>query len=208
VKLLRVLQFREFERVGGTETIKADVRLVAATNKNVERAVAEGTFREDLYYRLNVFTITLPPLRDRRGDVPALVEYFLEKFSAEHRRKARRASSGVIHALSQYSWPGNVRELENAVERAVVACEGSLIEERHLPRTIVSTAEPPPDRPATLAAAVEQLERQMIVGALSASRGNLARASRALGTTERVLRYKMTKYDVVPMKTKPPEPAR
>ncbi|HEX3771243.1 MAG TPA: sigma 54-interacting transcriptional regulator [Polyangiaceae bacterium] len=202
VKLLRVLQFREFERVGGTETIKADVRLVAATNKNVERAVAEGTFREDLYYRLNVFTITLPPLRDRRGDVPALVEYFLEKFSKEHRRKVRRASSGALQALSQYAWPGNVRELENAVERAVVACEGSLIEERHLPRTIVSTAGPVPERPATLAAAVEQLERHMIVDALSASRGNLARASRALGTTERVLRYKMTKYNVTPVRPK------
>ena len=203
VKLLRVLQFREFERVGGTETIKADVRLVAATNKNVARAVAEGTFREDLYYRLNVFTITLPPLRDRRGDVPALVDYFLEKFSAEHRRKVRRASSGALQALSQYGWPGNVRELENAVERAVVACEGSLIEERHLPRTIVSSGSAAPERPATMAAAVEQLERHMIVEALAASHGNLARASRALGTTERVLRYKMTKYEVSPGRVRP-----
>jgi Nif-specific regulatory protein len=203
VKLLRVLQFREFERLGGTETIKADVRLVAATNKNVERAVAEGTFREDLYYRLNVFTITLPTLRDRRSDVPALVEYFLEKYSAEHRRKVRRASSAALHALSQYTWPGNVRELENAVERAVVACEGALIEERHLPRTIVSSAGPVAERPTTLAAAVEQLERQMIVEALAASHGNLARASRALGTTERVFRYKMTKYKVAPGRLRP-----
>jgi Nif-specific regulatory protein len=202
VKLLRVLQFREFERVGGTETIKADVRLVAATNKNVERAVAEGTFREDLYYRLNVFTITLPTLRDRRSDVPALVEYFLEKFSAEHRRKVRRASSGALHALSRYNWPGNVRELENAVERAVVACEGSLIEERHLPRTIATSASPAPERPTTLGAAVEQLERQMIVEALGASNGNLARAARALGTTERVFRYKMTKYQVAPARAR------
>jgi Nif-specific regulatory protein len=198
VKLLRVLQFREFERLGGTETLKADVRLVAATNKNVERAVAEGTFREDLYYRLNVFTITLPPLRDRRGDVPALVEYFLEKYSNEHRRKIRCTSGAALDALCQHSWPGNVRELENAVERAVVACEGAVIEERHLPKTVMAASAPPQEPATTLSGAVEQLERRMIGEALVASRGNLARAARALATTERVLRYKMTKYNLAP----------
>jgi Nif-specific regulatory protein len=206
VKLLRVLQFREFERLGGTETLKADVRLVAATNKDVERAVAEGKFREDLYYRLNVFTITLPPLRDRRGDIPALVEYFLEKYSSEHRRKVRRTSSGALDALCQYGWPGNVRELENAIERAVVACEGSVIEERHLPKTVLGTGPAGPELATTLAGAVEQLERRMIADALAASMGNLARAARALGTTERVLRYKMTKYKLAPARR--PEPPR
>ena len=136
VKLLRVLQSREFERLGGTETLKANVRLVAATNKNMVAAVASGSFREDLYYRLNVFTITLPPLRDRRGDVPALAEYFVEKYASEHRREARRIASGALDVLCEYAWPGNVRELENAIERAVVVCEGSVIEERHLPETI------------------------------------------------------------------------
>jgi Nif-specific regulatory protein len=202
VKLLRVLQFREFERLGGTETLKADVRLVAATNKNVERAVAEGTFREDLYYRLNVFTITLPPLRDRLGDVPALVEYFLEHYSSAHRRKARRMSSAALDALCQYAWPGNVRELENAVERAVVACDGSVIEERHLPKTIGVSSVPQPEGAKTLSGAVEQLERRMIAEALSDSQGNLARASRALGTTERVLRYKTMKYNLLPVRVR------
>jgi Nif-specific regulatory protein len=194
VKLLRVLQFREFERVGGTETLKADVRLVAATNKNIEQAVLDGSFREDLYYRLNVFTITLPALRDRRADVPALVEYFLEKYAVEHRRQARRIASAAIDALCQYDWPGNVRELENAVERAVVACEGSVVEEQHLPKAIRGANHAGIDRKPTLAQAVEQVERRMIEEALRESAGNLARASRALGTSERVLRYKMTKY--------------
>jgi Nif-specific regulatory protein len=196
VKLLRVLQFREYERLGGTETLKADVRLVAATNKNVERAVADGTFREDLYYRLNVFTITLPPLRDRRGDVPALVEHFLAKYAHEHRRKVGRIASAALDALCQHGWPGNVRELENAVERAVVACEGPVIEERHLPKSIAAAGAPAAEPVTTLAGAVEQLERRMIGEALAASRGNLARAARALATTERVLRYKMTKYNL------------
>jgi Nif-specific regulatory protein len=198
VKLLRVLQFREFERLGGTETLKADVRLVAATNKDVERAVAQGKFREDLYYRLNVFTITLPPLRERRGDVPALVEYFVAKYAADHRRKVRLASSGALEVLCQHAWPGNVRELENAIERAVVACDGTVLEERHLPKNVLGASVPAAERATTLAGAVEQLERRMIADALGASMGNLARAARALGTTERVLRYKMTKYQLAP----------
>jgi Nif-specific regulatory protein len=209
VKLLRVLQFREYERIGGTETLKADVRLVAATNKNLEQAVARGAFREDLYYRLNVFTIVLPALRERRSDIPALVEYFVEKYATVHRRKARRASSGALDVLCAYAWPGNVRELENAIERAVVACEGSVIEPRHLPRAIAGAsgsddgAQAAADeqrrraeRAVTLAGAVEELERRMISEALAKSNGNLARAARHLGTTERVLRYKIAKYDL------------
>ena len=111
------------------------MRLIAATNKNMAAAVASGSFREDLYYRLNVFTITLPPLRERRGDIPALAEYFVEKYAREHRREARRIASGALDVLCEYAWPGNVRELENAIERAVVVCEGPVIEERHLPET-------------------------------------------------------------------------
>ncbi len=194
VKLLRVLQSREFERLGGTETLKANVRLVAATNKNMVAAVANGSFREDLYYRLNVFTITLPSLRDRRGDVPALAEYFVEKYASEHRRETRRISSGALDVLCQYPWPGNVRELENAIERAVVVCDGPVIEERHLPETIRGSTRGFETRSLSLAGAVEQLERRMIEDALHESGGNLARASRALDTSERVLRYKVTKY--------------
>jgi Nif-specific regulatory protein len=208
VKLLRVLQSREFERLGGTETLKADVRLVAATNKNMEAAVMGGTFREDLYYRLNVFTITLPPLRDRRSDVPALVEYFLEKYSVEHRRKVRRIASGPLDVLCQYGWPGNVRELENAVERAIVACDGSVVEERHLPRTIREAARLSPDRKLSLAEAVERLERKLIDDALRESQGNLARAARALGTTERILRYKVGKYKLAATRSRAPRSHR
>jgi Nif-specific regulatory protein len=158
---------------------------------------------EDLFYRLNVFTITLPPLRERSGDIPALVQYFIEKYAAEHRRKVRRTSSAALDALCRYAWPGNVREVENAIERAVVACEGSVIEERHLPKTIVAAGARVPEAQTTLAGAVEQLERRMIADALAGSHGNLARAARALGTTERVLRYKMTKYELTPRRARP-----
>jgi Nif-specific regulatory protein len=198
VKLLRVLQFREFERLGGTETLKADVRLVAATNKNMEQAVEAGVFREDLYYRLNVFTIALPPLRERRTDVPALAEYFLEKYATDHRRRARRIASSALDVLCQHGWPGNVRELENAVERAVVACDGSVVEERHLPKTLRAKVRAAPDRKLSLAEAVEALERRMIEEALGETLGNLARAARALGTTERILGYKIGKYKLAP----------
>jgi Nif-specific regulatory protein len=203
VKLLRVLQFREFERLGGTETLKADVRLIAATNKNMAVAVTNGTFREDLYYRLNVFNITLPPLRHRRSDVPALAEYFLEKYAREHRRNIRRIGSGSLDLLCGYGWPGNVRELENAMERAVVACDGLVVEERHLPETIRSVALAKPTARLSLTGAVEDLERRMIEDALRESVGNLARAARALGITERILRYKVDKYDLAALHARP-----
>jgi Nif-specific regulatory protein len=208
VKLLRVLQSREFERLGGTETLRANVRLIAATNKNIAAAVANGTFREDLYYRLNVFTITLPPLRDRRADVPALSEYFLEKYAREHRRQIRRIASGALDVLCQYNWPGNVRELENAIERAVVVCDGSVFEERHLPEAIRRADRGTPARKLSLAEAVEQLERQTIEDALRESQGNLARASRALGTTERILRYKVGKYKLGALRARTPQKGR
>jgi Nif-specific regulatory protein len=194
VKLLRVLQAREYERLGGTETLKADVRLIAATNKDVVAAVAKGTFRQDLYYRLNVFTITLPPLRDRREDLPVLAQYFLDKHAREHRRDIHRIASGAMDALAAYAWPGNVREFENAIERAVISCNGTVVEESHLPKAIRGAGGASfPGRP-TLARAVEQLERQMIADALRESQGKLARAARMLGTTERVLVYKVKKY--------------
>ena len=194
VKLLRVLQSREYERLGGTETLKANVRLIAATNKNLAAAVAAGTFREDLYYRLNVFTITLPPLRERHGDIPALAQYFLDKYAREHRRDIRRITSSTLELLASHSWPGNVRELENAIERAVVSCGGAVVDEFHLPEALRARGPVEVAEELTLATAVERLERQMIGEALRKTDGNLARASRALGTTERILRYKADKY--------------
>ena len=208
VKLLRVIQTREYERLGGTETLKADVRIIAATNKNMQVAVASGTFREDLYYRLNVFTITLPALRERKVDVPPLAEYFLEKYAREHRRKVRRISSGTLDLLCQHQWPGNVRELENAIERAVVACAGLVIEERHLPEALRGLQRGEgTSSPRSLHEAVKRLEVQMIEGALRESEGNLARAARALGTSERILRYKVNKYHVALPRKRSSEPA-
>ena len=136
VKLLRVLQEREFERIGGTETIRANVRLITATNKDLETAIAEGKFREDLYYRLNVFTIFVPPLRDRKSDLLLLSDHFLQKYSKEHRKDIRRISTPAIDMLTSYHWPGNVRELENVVERAVLVCDGGVIHGHHLPPTL------------------------------------------------------------------------
>src|SRR6187549_1711097 len=136
VKLLRVLQAREFERLGGTETIKSNVRLIAATNKALETAMSDGLFREDLYYRLNVFTIFVPPLRERKPDIRLLADHFLEKFSKEHGKKIKRISTPAIDMLASYHWPGNVRELENTVERAVLVCDGNVIHGHHLPPTL------------------------------------------------------------------------
>ncbi|HMJ10799.1 MAG TPA: sigma 54-interacting transcriptional regulator [Polyangiaceae bacterium] len=195
-KLLRVLQSREFERLGGIETLRTDVRIVVATNKDMESAVANGTFREDLYYRLNVFTITLPPLRERRADIQLLAEYFLGKYATEHRRKISRISSGAFDVLSQYAFPGNVRELENVIERAVVVCEGFVIQEHHLPESVRTAAREQPPEKLALADAVARLERQMIEDALRHAGGNSARAARALGTTERILRYKAGKLGI------------
>src|SRR5207249_10366426 len=136
VKLLRVLQEKEFERVGGTETLRTNVRLITATNKDLERAITEGQFREDLYYRLNVFTIFVPPLRERKADLVLLVDHFLEKFAREHGRSIKRISTPAIDMLASYHWPGNVRELENTIERSVLMCDGEVIHGHHLPPSL------------------------------------------------------------------------
>jgi Nif-specific regulatory protein len=194
-KLLRALQFREFERVGGTETLRTDVRIVAATNVDMEAAVSAGSFREDLYYRINIFTIMLPPLRERRADIPALADYFLGKWAVEHQRdKITRIANSALEVLSEHSWPGNVRELENVIERAVVVCNGSVIQEQHLPHALRAGARP--TERLTLSEAVERLERQLIEEALRNANGNVAAAARVLGTTERVVRYKAQKLGI------------
>ena len=198
VKLLRVLQAREFERVGGTETLPADVRVVAATNTDLEQAIAEGRFREDLYYRLNVFTIFVPPLRERKPDVLLLADNFVEKFAREHGKSIRRISTPCIDMLMSYHWPGNVRELENAIERAVVVCDGTVIHAHHLPPTL-QTAEATGTGPARpLLDAVAAYEKDLILDALKTARGNRAKAARLLETTERIVRYKSRKYGIDP----------
>jgi len=198
VKLLRVLQEREFERLGGSESVKVNVRLIAATNKDLERAVREAGFREDLYYRLNVFSIFLPPLRERRPDILLLTDYFVQKYARLHGKDVRRVATTAIDMLMAYHWPGNVRELENCVERAVLVCEGGVVHGHHLPPTL-QTAEVSGTLPgASLGDAVAAYEKDLILDALKTTRGNRARAARLLDTTERILAYKVRKYGVDP----------
>ena len=204
-KLLRVLQAREFERVGGTETLRTNVRIIAATNRDLEASVQSGGFRQDLYYRLNVFSITVPPLRGRRADIWALAEHFVAKYAVEHRRNVTGISNRALDVLSEHCWPGNVRELENAMERAVVVCDGCVIQEQHLPASIrraepapagTRTAPPVAGPKLTLREAVASLELRMLREALTEARGNCARAARELGITERVVRYKAAQYNI------------
>jgi Nif-specific regulatory protein len=195
-KLLRVLQERQCERVGGSETIRVDVRLIAATNRNLERAMAERKFREDLYYRLNVFMICVPPLRGRKPDILLLADHFVEKYAGEHDKVVRRISTPAIDMLMSYHWPGNVRELENCIERAVVLCDDAVIHSHHLPPSL-QTAEKSGTVPArSLRLAVSTLEREMIVDALKAARGNQALAAKLLQVTERMVNYKVKKLGI------------
>ncbi len=196
VKLLRVLQEKEFERVGGYGTIKSDVRIIAATNKNLEQAVEDGTFRSDLYYRLNVFPIYMPPLRERKTDILLLADYFLEEYAKENRKDIRRFSTPAIDMLMQYHWPGNVRELENCIERAVLLCEEGVIHSYHLPPTVQTAEESDTFLRNSLDDAVANLEREMIIDALKSTRGNMAKAAQILTTTERKFAYKAKKYGV------------
>jgi len=190
------LQEREFERLGGIETIKMNVRLIAATNKDLEKAISEGTFREDLYYRLNVFTIFVPPLRERKSDVLQLADHFLEKFAREHNKHIKRISTPAIDMLTAYHWPGNVRELENALERSVLVCDGQVIHGHHLPPTLQTASESGTVTRLSLDAAVGAYEKDMIQDALKTARGNRARAAKLLGTTERIIGYKVKKYGI------------
>src|SRR3954466_8932695 len=198
VKLLRVLQEREFERVGGTETIKANVRLIAATNKDLEKAIAAGTFREDLYYRLNVFSIFVPPLRERKSDVLLLADHFVEKYARVHQRTIKRISTPAIDMLMAYHWPGNVRELENTLERAVLVADGDVIHGHHLTPTLQTAEASGTVVSRSLGEAVGVFESNLIQDALKSTRGNRAKAARLLGTTERILSYKVRGYGIEP----------
>ncbi|HZA35380.1 MAG TPA: sigma-54 dependent transcriptional regulator, partial [Vicinamibacterales bacterium] len=196
VKLLRALQEREIEHLGGTHSIRVNVRLVAATHRPLEELMAAGTFREDLFYRLNVFTIFAPPLRERKPDIMLLADHFLAKYSVEHGKHIKRIATPAIDMLTSYHWPGNVRELENTIERAVLVCEGNVIHGHHLPPTL-QTAEASGTLPRTsLEDTVATFERDLIQDALKSTRGNRARAARLLQTTERILGYKVRKYGI------------
>jgi Nif-specific regulatory protein len=196
VKLLRALQEREFERVGGTETIKVNVRLITATNVDLEQAVSDGRFRSDLYYRLNVFSIYLPPLRERKTDILLLADHFLEKYGGQNGKRIKRISTPAIDMLMSYHWPGNVRELENVVERATLVCEGNVIHGYHLPPTLQTAEGSGTVTKMSLEQAIGAFEKDLIQDALKTTRGNRARAARLLDTTERILGYKVKKYEI------------
>jgi len=208
VKLLRVLQEREFERLGGTESVRVNVRVIAATNKDMEKAIADGTFREDLYYRLNVFTIFVPPLRDRKADLLLLADHFLEKFSREHGKVIKRISTPAIDMLMSYHWPGNVRELENALERSVLVCDGQVIHGHHLPPSLQTAEGSGTITRVSLKDAVEGFERDLIQDALKTTRGNRAKAARLLDTTERILNYKVRNLGVDVRRFRPTDAGR
>jgi Nif-specific regulatory protein len=196
IKLLRVLQEKEFERVGGTATIKADVRLIAATNRELEKLIEKEQFRQDLYYRLNVFPIHIPPLRERRTDILLLADFFAERYSIHNHKNVRRISTPAIDMLMAYHWPGNVRELENCIERAVLLSDDDVIHGHHLPPTL-QTAEASGTVPhGTLRATLERVEKELLVEALKSSRGNMAAAAEALGITERIMGLRIHKYRI------------
>lgn len=198
IKLLRVLQEREFEPVGGTKTIKVNVRVVAATNRNLQDMVTEGTFREDLFYRLNVFPIWVPPLRKRKSDILQLADFFLERYSKQNHKNVRRLSSPVIDMLYSYHWPGNVRELENIMERGVVLAEGDALHPHHLPPTLQTADHVGSPKSGSLKDQVEVYEKDLIADALKSNRGNMAAAARNLETTQRIFGYKVHKYNINP----------
>jgi len=200
VKLLRVLQEKEFERLGGNETIKVDVRLVAATNRDLEKAMKNGSFREDLYYRLNVVTVVLPPLRDRKEDIPALMEHFIKKYGKENSKNITGVTAETRDLLMRYSYPGNVRELENIIERAVVLAKGEIVTSADIPLHLKTTESEEKicvaKRDGSLTETLDTVERGIIMDALKSSGGVQTRAADRLGISERVLRYKLKKLKI------------
>ncbi len=200
VKLLRVLQEREFERLGGNKTIKVDVRVIAATNRDIEKAVKEGAFREDLYYRLNVVSVVIPPLRERKEDVPGLLDFFIKKYNRENHKSIAGITAETRDLLMRYGYPGNVRELENIIERAVVLAKKDIISTTDLPihvRTAAGEVEPSAQTlKGSLNETLDTIERGIILEALKASGNIQTRAAEKLGISERVLRYKLKKYSI------------
>jgi two-component system NtrC family response regulator len=200
VKLLRVLQEREFERLGGNRTIKVDVRVIAATNRDIEKAVKEGAFREDLYYRLNVVSVVIPPLRDRKEDVPGLLDFFIKKYNRENNKSITGITAETRDLLMRYGYPGNVRELENIIERAVVLAKKDVITTTDLPihvRTAAGEVEPSAQTlKGSLNETLDTVERGILLEALKSSGNVQTRAAEKLGISERVLRYKLKKYAI------------
>lgn len=196
-RLLRAIQEKEFQRVGGSDSIRVNVRLICATNRDLESDVKENRFREDLYYRINVFSIALPPLRERGADVLLLADYFVKKYCKLHDRNIQRISTPAIEMLSAYHWPGNVRELENVVERAVIVATADVIEGKDLPPTLqMKDVALQGTRNDSFENMVAAYERTLILDALKDSGGNQTEAAKVLGTTKRIIQYKINKYQI------------
>jgi len=198
VKLLRVLQEQKIERLGATENLDIDVRIIAATHQDLELKIKEGTFREDLYYRLNIVSVKIPPLRERREDILQLIEHFISKYSKENNKDDIEISREAVDLLMKYNYPGNVRELENIIERAVVLCRDNIITLSDIPNSIrgFKQEEIITSSDVTLADQVEALEKKLIYDALDKSNGNQTLAAKMLGLTERNIRYKIQKYGI------------
>ena len=198
VKLLRALQHREFERIGGTETLHADVRVVAATNRDLAAEMRGGRFREDLFYRLNVLTLVVPPLRERREDVPLLAEHFVRRFATVYGRPVHTIAPRAMQALARYAWPGNVRELENAIEHAVVLAPGPELRIEDLPAPLGTQGSAARAEPQAAQTTLYEIEREAILRALRLTGGSTGRAARMLGISARKIQYKLKEYAAAP----------
>jgi transcriptional regulator with PAS, ATPase and Fis domain len=195
VKLLRVLEEKTITRVGGTEEIPADVRILAATNQSLKEKVDRGEFREDLYYRLDTFLLRIPALRERKDDIPLLSFYFLDKYRKEYDKEINRVSQEVLRTLTAYSFPGNVRELENAIERAVIVCEGEEIQKNHLPERFVKDTQRPPNEKKEELFTLAEVEKQYIQKVLRSTKGNKSEAARILGINRASLWRKLKEME-------------
>lgn len=196
VDFLRVLETKEFRRLGGTKLITVDVRIIAATNRNLEEAVKQGAFREDLYYRLNVVPIRLPPLRERGNDIPLLVDRFLGEFAAQHRREPKEVSREAMRLLRLYAWPGNIRQLRNLMERLVITVKDPAIRPEHLPEEIQASKEDARTMVVTLGSSLEQIEREAIQRTLAEVTNHREKAAKLLGISLRALQYKIKEYGI------------
>lgn len=194
VKLLRILEKGEFERVGGEKTIKVDVRLIAATNRDLEREVSEGRFREDLFYRLNVITIHLPPLRERREDIPLLSNFFVIKYAKKYKKELKGFTPEAMEALCAYHWQGNVRELENVIERSIVLCKKSVVAVDHLPKNIVPNKEDRSTIKIHMGTSLKEAEKEIIQKTLFMTNGSKKEAAKILGISSRKIEYKVKEW--------------
>jgi transcriptional regulator with PAS, ATPase and Fis domain len=191
IKLLRVLQEGEFERVGGNKTLQVNIRIIAASNRDLQEAVRSGTFREDLYYRLNVVNIKLPPLKDRKEDIPFLVNFFIDQCSRKYNMKVKGISQRAMSFLIDYEWSGNVRELENTIESILVINSPEVIDIQHLPQEVKDFKESPEVIPIKIGTPLEEVEREMLIQTLKATKGNKRRAAELLGINVRTIHRKM-----------------